>query len=440
MKATARTAQLAGTICAISLMTMPAAAQVPGPVVQDRVSGTEKGSILYFSKVEIRWTVTPAIPQPLVALSQDTFIQLCNDNIAGTAVQMYFINGDPPLAAVANGERAHPGWNWVDNLIYLTQNQPTYWSALTGIPGPSGSGVSPFTALDPGSPPGRPDPEGGTDRVLRGFIIAFAVNPSGEEVKWNHLAGDATHVNYADQSAWQFNAWAFQSVNAALATGAQTGTPGILNMDGVDFAPCYSDLLMNFQAVGSSAYSGGQNQVVSDTDLTLHLVSADLRQETTGPVTTKASFDIWNQNEVKFSGTDRCVTCWDQRLLSHYNLPNHFLLQNLQSHHGKARINGLASQLCNTFTPQGFPVIVSQAAALLGVAAKHLVFNSGMPNIGGRARAGGNLIGMGTETAVIQYDFAGGPPPEDDKDPASAEEWIQYIQSQLMHTSVSVPH
>jgi len=69
--------------------------------------------------------------------------------------------------------------------------------------------------------------------------------------------------------------------------------------------------------------------------------------ETEGPVTTKASFSIWNQNEVKFSGTHRCITCWDQTLLRDYDIPNHFLRDNLQTDKGKARIDGLASQLCD---------------------------------------------------------------------------------------------
>lgn len=390
---------LAFGLLAGALLSAPVAAQV----TQDRVSGTEKGSLLYFSKVEIRWSV---VAGGGVTLEQDTFIQLSNDNTTPTAVQMYFVNGDPPLAATPT-ERAHPGWNWVDNQIYLTQNDSAYWAASNGV---GSQAVSPFTVLDPGFPPGRPDPDGSGDRVLRGFIIAFAVNSSGEEIKWNHLSGDGTLVNYADHSAWDYNAWAFQAVNPLLPTGAVTGTPGVLSMDGVEYAPCVSDLLMNFQAVGSNAYTGGNQQVVSNTDLTINVVSADLRQETSGPVTTKAAFDIWNDNETKFSGQDRCVTCWNQRLLSNYSLPNHFLIQNLQTHIGKARINGLASQLCNTFTPLGVPIVVSQNAALLGVVAKHLQFNGAVPGVGGRAVSGGNLIGMGTEPAVIRYDVTGGPP------------------------------
>ena len=63
-----------------------------------------------------------------------------------------------------------------------------------------------------------------------------------------------------------------------------------------------------------------------DTDLTLLPMLIDLRQDSEGPVTTKAHSDIWNQNEDGLSGTTRCITCWDQTLLSAYELPNHFMI------------------------------------------------------------------------------------------------------------------
>jgi hypothetical protein len=163
-----------------------------------------------------------------------------------------------------------------------------------------------------------------------------------------------------------------------------------------------------------------------DTDLTLHLVSADLRQETEGPVTTKAHFDIWNMNERKLSNTRRCITCWDQVLLSQFNAPNSFLLANLQSDKGKARIDGKQANECeeNCFRDEGgepldidellellgdlfnqVDVRCSEDAALLGVAAKILRFTGGSIDL-----AGSELVGMGTESAFIRFDAVGAPP------------------------------
>jgi hypothetical protein len=400
----------------------------------ERVSASEKGSLLIYSKVELRWDAAGN-------LIQDTFIDLTNDYPEDVCVQMYFINGDGALDAVIdpnNGallERAHRGWNNVDVQICLTANQPTYWSAATGDPGVDGTGVSPFTILDPGTPPGRPDPAGSSDRVLRGYIVAWAVNNIGQEIRWNHLKGDAVIVNYLLGTAWEYTTWAFQSVVAGPnGTVHPIADAGTMHLDGTEYEPSFDELLFDFYAVGTTALSqqiGAAPVTASlDTDLTLFPVDVDLRQETDGPVTTKASFTIWNMNEVKLTGLDRCITCWDQTLLSVYGVPNHFLAVNLQTPKGKAQINGLASQLCDfdydpgdactqaaggpdpTCDPRD---ILSQEASLLGVAAKQIAFS------GGRyAAAGMNLIGFGTQGATIKADLLGAPPSERDNNNANS--------------------
>lgn len=288
-------------------------------------------------------------------------------------------------------------------------------------PGDVGTYVLQFTATDDFNPPGvteidltinvicfedgctlpgRPAMDGTDDRVLRGYIVAWAVNSDGVEIKWNHLAGNTTIVNYRDGSAWEYGAWASQAVNPVIDHGQPTGFAGELQLNGLEFAPPYSLLLFNFQAVDSAAFSQeGVAQVISDTDLTLHPVAIDLRQNHEPPVATKASMTIWNQWEAHFSGTHRCITCWDQTLLSFYDSPNHFYLEFLQTDHGKARIEGEASA---GECPE------SVDAALLGVAARQLLFDGGLDY----AAAGGNLIGMGIEDATILYDVQGPPPPQ----------------------------
>jgi len=306
---------------------------------------------------------------------------------------------------------SEPGWNWVDVGIALTANQPTYWSVATGLPG----GVSPFTILDPGPPPGRPALDGTNERVLRGFVIAWAVNVFGEEIRWNHLKGDAVIVNYARGTAWEYTTYAFQAVNPALANGAATGTPGQLFLNGVEYDNGFDLLLLDFYATGSQPF--GLNSVFTlESELTLMPIEIDVRQETTGPVTTKASFTIWNQNEIKLTGLDRCVTCWDDTLLGRYGVPNHFLVENLQTDKGKAHIDGLASQLCTVdYNPgDGLPLgadprdVISQAASLLGVVSKQIAFGPNGPHM----TAGMNLVGMGTQTGRIRADLADFPPPE----------------------------
>ncbi|MBU0717593.1 MAG: hypothetical protein KJ749_05030, partial [Planctomycetes bacterium] len=53
----------------------------------DRVSASEKGSLLVYPKVEVRW-------DPLGNVIQDTFIDITNDYPQDVYVQMYFVNGD----------------------------------------------------------------------------------------------------------------------------------------------------------------------------------------------------------------------------------------------------------------------------------------------------------------------------------------------------------
>jgi hypothetical protein len=401
------------------LLGAAAATLMLAPAAQAKVDSNKKGSLVFFSKVDLRWDAAGFN-------LQDTFLMLTNDYPDDVLVQMYFVNGDPPLDAdPGTGERAHPGWNWVDNLLPLTGDQPTYWSALTGQP--AGGGLSPFTALDPGFPPGRPDPETG-GRMLRGFVVAWAVNTDNEQIAWDHLNGHATVVDYERGTAWKYNTWNFDTNSNER--GTVVGTPGEIEFDGTKYDESYSHLLLNFQAVGSSAYSGPR-QVISDTDLTLFPIdNIDLRQETCGPETTKAHFDIWNMNEVKFSGQYRCVTCWDQTLLSDYGGPNHFRIEHLQTSHGKARIEGLASHLCDVdvdpndgiFPPEEScdPVIggpneeshhpddvVSTDSALLGIFMELLTFDGGADH----GFSAATLGGMGeNEYGDVCYDVLSAPP------------------------------
>ncbi|MCH7476196.1 MAG: hypothetical protein IIA27_16215 [Gemmatimonadetes bacterium] len=417
-----------------------------------RVDVSTKGSLLVFSKVEIKWDATGRV-------TQDTFLDLTNDFPRDVVVQLYFINGDDPADAIEVGnppvvvERGHPGWNRVDCQIMLTKDEPTYWSALTGL-NSQGGVCQPFTVLDPGSPPGRPDPDGPPgSRLLRGYVYAWAVNNAGEEIRWNHLKGDAVIVNYPATSAWEYNAYSFTTScvdhgdepldctlfdPAGVCCTAEV-IPGRLDMDAFQYAFNFDKLLLDFYASGSRALSDGGATVQIDTDLTLYPVSADLRQDTRGPVHTKALFDIWNQNEIGFSGTHRCIWCWDQTLLSKYTeIANHFLRGNLQTDKGKARIDGESSNVCEAnpgrcdafrecltrgidsvaggrpdgddfffcrhehFDQDGLDFDCTRNDPLLGVSAKILMFSG---TASGRAYAGSPLVGQGEEDARILYDI-----------------------------------
>ncbi len=354
-------------------------------VTAARVSATHKGSLLVFSRVSLRWNAAGEI-------IQDTFVELTNDYPGDVQVQMYFVNGDEPLVST-NGEQVEPGWNATDVGISLTGDEPAYWSVLTGLP----KGVAPFTVLDPGPPPGRPAGDGSGDRILRGFIVAWAVDAQGREIAWNHLSGRAVMTDYSNGAAWEYAPWAFQANSGRI--GEQTdGNPGILLLNGGEYDLAYGQLLLDFPAVGSVLNTTGNSATVEDAELTLHVLQADLRQEGFELFTTLARFTIWNMNEVKFTGLSLPVRCWDTRPMSAYPIPNHFLRGNLHTDRGVARIEGLGSTQC---ADQGLP------AALLGVISQRIRFASGESD-----EYATMIHGMGCEQAAILYDVSGTEPPE----------------------------
>jgi hypothetical protein len=409
---------------------------------QNRVSASQKGSLLIFSKVEIKWSADGS------QLLQDTFVDFSNDYPADVDIQAYFINGDLELEQKCSGEPCEdniiqefePGWNTADCKFSLTGDQPHYWSAARGS-----DLCQAFTVLDTEGP-GRPDPETGmATRILRGYVIMWAVKfvPGAPDdlgtflpIRWNHLKGDAVIINYANGTAWEYNAWAFQ------ANTGEHGNPIVglsdgeihLPLNGTVYDTPFDTLLLDFYGTGSTALSGGDQTVMTDTDLTVHAVSADLRQDGCGPVLTKIEAEIWNEFETKFSGTRRCICCWDQTMLSNWvrsvAIPNHFKRSALRTDKGKARLDGIASDECDRGADDGHDYVSgyelycgptakskrrncetaasseeSEDAAILGLATKFLSFSPS----GDQATAGMNLVGAGEESAEIWVDAQIGP-------------------------------
>jgi len=400
---------------------------------EHRVTFDQKGSLLIFSKVEIKWDAAGK-------LIQDTFLDLTNDYPEGVFVQAYFINGDVELEEERNEagqivQGFEPGWNAADCRFELTANQPHYWSAAHGS-----DKCQAFTVLDS---QGRSDPEdSGASRVLRGYVIMWAVEFSPEknlweEIRWNHLKGDAVIVNYARGMAWEYNAWSTQARCGAhgqplldciefdengVCCDAEV-IPGNMDLDGFQYDVAFDTLLLDFYGTGSTALSGGNATVSVDTDLTVHAVSADLRQDGCGPVLTKIEAEIWNEFETKFSGTRRCICCWDQTMLSDWvrseAIPNHFKRSALRTDKGKARLDGVYSVECDYKELCGERAFdkmwscgrdemsepyssFSQDAAILGLATKFITFTGGVGTE--HATAGMNLVGAGREASTIQAD------------------------------------
>lgn len=358
------------------------------PALGGRVDTGQKGSLLVFPKVELKWSSAGD-------LIQDTFLSIENDFPQGVKVHWHFVHGDPPADAVFSGpvmiERAHPGWNHFDAQIQLTTNQPSYASLSTGSP----LGVQPFSILDPGVPPGRPDADGAPgDRVLRGYAVAWAVDlTTDEEISWNHLSGSVTIVNYGTLGAWKYNAYAFQAESAALGDPTD-GVPGQLLLDGVEYSTLPDEVIVDFYAEGAIIQSLGSAPATMANDLTLLPFPLDLRQDSDGPTVTKATFTVWNENGVQFSGSQKCVSFWDETMLANYQAPNHFTLAAVTTNKVRARINGAASVTCSS----------SVDAPILGVLSKKLDFGAGVSDT-----VGSTLTGLGDQASIILYDVPPSP-------------------------------
>jgi hypothetical protein len=216
-----------------------------GELADNRAQTTYKGSLIYWPVVELKWDYHGN-------LIQDTIIQLLNDSPNEIKVQLYLVNGDAPLDAVIDDsvfppvilERVHPGWNWVDVQITLTGDESAYWSAYSGDP----KGVSPFGVLDPGNPVGRPDldPNNPGGRLVRGFMVGWAVDDFGHEIRWNHLKGHGMLVHFTDGTAADYNPWSFRCVAGVPEGSEPDGEPGQLLMDGVEYDYAPNQLVFDF--------------------------------------------------------------------------------------------------------------------------------------------------------------------------------------------------
>jgi len=390
-----------------------------------RVDVSKKGSVLVFPAIEVKWD---ARGRP----SQDTFITFVNDYPQDVYVHSLFVNGDDTLAeqVCCNPpniiERRHQGWTKQNWTTTLTQNQPTYFSVMTGAP----KGAPPFSNLDNGPEgPGRPDIEAGDgSRYLRGFLIAWAVDQLGHEISWNHLSGSATVVDYRHSAAWSYSAYAFQSwcvahgeepldcteVNPDGICCEASVIPGNLDLDGFQYDIAFDALLLDFFSIGSMAFSTPQHPTSMITDLTLLPLVQDMRQNSDGPVITLGHFDVWNQREDYFSGSSRCVTSWDQFLLSDLRGINYFWHTTLQTDVGKARIRGITdSAQCGAY---------SQDAPLLGVVAKSIEFSDPVCGPVGDDLSGRHLVGMGQRAGWIAADVVSPPDQAGAPDEGSSDE------------------
>jgi len=302
----ARFVSLVLVLVLAGMVTMASAAQNVANVSQ-------KGSLLIWPKIV---ALTPPLEEePLV----DTYIFIGNDYYTDVWVKCYWVDWEQQIQ---------------DFMFRLTPNQPVVFSALTGL-GPEvrmkgyGEGLGYITV---------PPFQGGF-----GELKCWAVNAVGDsQIAFNHLYGNA--LLFQENAGIMYNAWSFTA--RGVAQGSPVGAGGNLQLTGQagGYDACPQYLVTNFVPADL------QDDGFIKPDLTLVPCKQDLRQDRV-PTCTKAKFDIWNENETKFTGAYRCIKCWYEGFLDEIGAPygyggDKFTYFVLKTYAARFRVTGVASSVC----------------------------------------------------------------------------------------------
>jgi len=271
---------------------------------QNVANTNQKGSLLIWPLVTYSWEGMPT----------QTIISMGNDYYTEVWVKCYWVTQRQEIQ---------------DFMFRLTPNQPIWFSAYTGE-GALGVTVPPFDGP-------------------RGELKCWAVNAVGDsQISFNHLYGSATILQDGN-TGFEYNAWSF---TARAPQNAPVGPGGVIELTGRDGAydACPQYLVENFVAFR-------ETPVEMEPVVALVPCKQDLRQDRS-PTCTKAKFDIWNENETKYTGAWRCLKCWVEFALNEIDVAavtdpagygtgaDKFTLRGLHTQMARFRVTGQASTQC----------------------------------------------------------------------------------------------
>ena len=152
--------------------------------------------------------------------------------------------------------------------------------------------------------------------------------------------------------------------------GDTVGVAGTINMDGVEYSSAYNGYTVNFAA--------------SNGELAIDLLDHDFADKNADAPVTKIVAEIWNSDEVKFSGTSRCVECASMAALDSWSdsAVNFFRSSSLGTDFGKARLSTQANGSCGENS--------AERAFIAGI-------------------TDGSAAGTGTRSATITYELTSEP-------------------------------
>jgi hypothetical protein len=356
--------RLFATVAALALaLALPAGASAAPNIT----NVNQKGSLLIFPDIDVRGTTT-------------TIVRIANDGGSAIDVKCVWIDGNK---------------NRADFIVTLTRDQVIWIDAATGegtthvnrFPASRSNGFdNPFLTVGNES-------NDGSEPYRAGLLACFAINEGAEgQVKWNHLVGRAIVLDPEQGWAYEYTAYAF-FVQGGLERDP-VGTPGRLELNGVEYDAC--PLYLTGQFSPADTPLPDQTEVVFNR-LALAGCTLNLNQDWT-PVYTKLQFDVWNGDEIKFTGAYECADSWHELAFGDVDAASgNFLLSNLGTLAARYRVQGVKSTECETSR------IKTQAVGLVGVQVTGLLGEGPM-------LAGTTLHGSGKFAGRVVWDPKGALP------------------------------
>ncbi|MGE3842250.1 MAG: hypothetical protein AB7I50_11740 [Vicinamibacterales bacterium] len=401
---------------------------------------TQKGSLLIFPDIRVD-DVRGNYAAPAWANRFDTLVRIQNDGSSDIDVKCYWMDGHK---------------NRVDFIIPVTRNQAVWFDARTGRgstqvnPFPTGAAngftagnrhpfleaggaldvvVSSTVQVGTGAPNAYTAPLGdGYGPYRRGLLACWAIDGGAQnQVKWNHLSGTATV--YGDlNGAYEYSAYAF-----FVPTGtdlASVGVAGVLNLNGLEYDACplyqigqftpstwiigpgYGALILNATAPPAPL----QFPRFFTTRLAVTGCNLNLNQDWT-PVWTKLQFDVWNEEEVKFTGAYECADSWHDTDFRPGAQPQNnasltpgvpgfidgldaagqnFDIATLGTYAARYRVQGVQSAQCNRTkgtSNDTVAAVTTQAVGLVAVQSSILIFPAANNMVGTTLAAAGKFNG-----------------------------------------------
>jgi len=296
----------------------------PGLAAQNVGNASQKGSLLVFPRIDTTST-------------RDTIIRIGNDYPRDTRIRCSWVDAEQT----------------VDEFeLLITSAQPIWFRASDGV------GAGTYDGARAGKYPVKAAPFP-ADSV--GELKCWAVNAAGtSQIAWNHLYGSALIIDYIAGTAYEYNSINFTVRSSGYSLGDDVAPAGDLVLSGMarEYDACPKYLLYNFlsqdeaRSIGLDGEASGVT--IGRSNLTLVPCHQDLRQDRS-PTCTKAKLDVWNENEVKFTGGYQCLKCWFEGYLQDLGTPEgpqggkggrHFTWDGLHTILGRLRVQGVASTGC----------------------------------------------------------------------------------------------